>query len=182
MEQISLQTLYQIVICVQFHLESLRFMWKLLDDKEFSEFKFTLDNLMKERVSAGIGISVKKADVISLLDEDYLWEKGILGSENPQQLLDTVVYLVGLNCALRAGKEHRVLHSISFESQFSWVHDDVLNVYFIWYTEDIGLKTNKGGIKQQKFEPKIVDVYPISNSYHCPVRIIGQYMSLMPCN
>ena len=89
------------------------------------------------------------------------------------------MYLIGLNCALRAGKEHRVLRSIPFDSQFEWVRDEKLHVYFLRYTEDIGLKTNKGGIKHQKLDPKIVDVYP-SNSYRCPVRIIGMYLSLLP--
>ena len=94
------KTLYQIVVCLQFHLEGMGFTWKLLDDKVFTEVRFTLDNVMKEHVSCGIGIRVRKADIITLVDEDYLWQSGILGSENPQQLLETVVYLVGLNCAL----------------------------------------------------------------------------------
>ena len=71
----------------------------------------------------------------------------MLGCKNPQQLLETVVFLVGLNCALRAGKEHRVLCSIGFNSQFEWMRDDVSDVFFLRFTEDIGLKTNKGGIK-----------------------------------
>ena len=176
------KTLYQIVVCLQFHLENIRLMWRLLDDKDFTEVQFTLDNVMKQCVSSGIGIRVKKADIISVVDEDFLWQNCILGSENPQQLLDTVVYLVGLNCVLRAGKEHRVLRSIPFNGQFEWVHDDKLQVYFLWYTEGIGLKTNKGGIKHQKLDPKIIDVYPIPNSYRCPVRIIGMYLSLLPEN
>ena len=140
------KTLYQIVVCLQFHLESMGFTWRLLDDKDFTEVRFTLDNVMKQCVSSGIGIRVKKADIISVVDEDYLWQNCILGSENPQQLLDTIVYLVGLNCALQAGKEHRVLRSIPFNSQFEWVHDDKLQVYFLCYTEDIGLKTHKGAL------------------------------------
>ena len=73
-----------------------------------------------------------------------------------------------------------MLHSIPFESQFEWIRDDEYNVFFLRYSEDIGLKTNKGGIKHQKIDPKIVDVYPILNSYRCPVRIIGMYLSLLP--
>ena len=176
------KTLYQIVICVQFHLESVGLIWKLLDDSCFIELKFTLDNVMKEQVANGVGITVKKADIISVVDEDFLWENGILGSENPEQLLETVLYLVGLNCALRAGKEHRALRSIPFDSQFEWIHDEVKGQYFIRYTEDLGLKTNKGGLRHRKIDTKSVDVFPIPNSYRCPVRIIGYYMSLMPMN
>ena len=46
---ISCQTLYEIVMCVQFHLESVGYMWKLLGYEAFVNLKFTLDNVMKER-------------------------------------------------------------------------------------------------------------------------------------
>ena len=144
------KTLYQIVVCVQFHLETLGFTWKLLDNKDFTELRFTLNNVMKQRVSDGIDIVVRQAETISEFDEDLLWFKGVLGTENPTQLLETVVYIVGLTCAVRAGKEHRVLRSIPFESQFKWHRDHTHGVYFLRYTEDIGLKTNKGGLKHIK--------------------------------
>ena len=173
------KTLYQIVICLQFHLEGNGFTWKLLDDKDFTEVRFTLDNIMKERVSAGIGIRVKKADTISVLDEEILWKNCILGSENPQQLLETVVYLVGLNCALRAGKEHRVLRSIPFDSQFTFLNDRNGKLYFS-YVEDFGLKSNKGGLKHRKVEPKVVDVYQNCNIEPCPVWILQKYLMMLP--
>ena len=176
------KTLYQIVICVQFHLESMGLVWKLLDDKEFTELKFTLDNTMKQWVASGIAINVKKADIISVVEEDILWERGILGSVNPEQWLQTILYVVGLNCALHAGKEHRALHSIPFDSQFQWVRDNYHGQYFLCYTGDLGMKTNKGGIKHHKIEAKTVDVYPIQNSYSCPVCIIGFYLSVLPVN
>ena len=44
----------------------------------------------------------------------------------------------------------------------------------------MGLKTNKGGIRQKRIEPKIVDLYPIENVDRCPVRIIIRYLSLLP--
>ena len=94
------KTLYQIVLCVQFHLETKGIIWHLLEDDQFKELRFTLDNVMKKRMSEGLGITVNKADIITKTDEDILWMRGILGSENPEQLLHTVLYLVGLHCAL----------------------------------------------------------------------------------
>ena len=41
------KTLYDILICLQFHLETIGLGWKLLNDKTFKDVKFTLDNLMK---------------------------------------------------------------------------------------------------------------------------------------
>ena len=38
-----------------------------------------------------------------------MWEKGLLGMNNPQQLLDTMLYQIELNFVLCAGQEHRNL-------------------------------------------------------------------------
>ena len=180
-DEFPAKTLYQIVLCVQFHCETKGLTWRFLEDPKFKKLKFTLDNIMKQRTASGIGITVKKADIISKTDEDILWNCGILGSEYPEQLLHTVLYLVGLHCALRAGKEDQNLRSIPFQSQFYWCRDDN-GTTFLKYQEDIGLKTNKGGIKHRKIDVKSVDIYPLPNSYRCPLRIIGMYLSLLPQN
>ena len=70
-------------------------------------------------------------------------ETGFLGSSNPEQLLYTVLFVLGLNCALHAGKEHRSLRSIPFNSKLTWMYDDQ-GVKFLRYQEDVALKTNKG--------------------------------------
>ena len=44
------KTLYDIVICLQFHLEKQGFSWRLLNDQCFTNIYFTLDNLMKNVV------------------------------------------------------------------------------------------------------------------------------------
>ena len=173
------KTLYDIIICIQFYLEKEGFSWRLLNDERFKELKFTLDNVMKARTSAGIGITVRKAEVVSFEDEKNLWALGLLGTYNPTVLMHTVVYVIGMTCALRAGKEHRSLRSIPFESQFEYKVSSS-GATFIRYTEDIGLKTNKGGIKHRRVDPKIVDIHPISNGDRCPVAIITKYLSMLP--
>ena len=175
------KTLYDIIVCLQFQLELLGFNWKLLNEGVFTEVRFTLDNMMKLRTSQGIGISVKKAQILSFTDEDYLWSLRLLGTKTPESLLTTVVFMIGKGCALRAGKEHHVLRGIGCNSQFEFLHDEDGQV-FLRYAEDIGLKTNKGGLKHRKVEPKVVDVYPIENQERCPVRIILKYLSLIPKN
>ena len=54
-------------------------------------------------------VSKKQADVISVDDEEKLWTCGGLGGDNPQQLVDTILFLNGLHFALRSGVEHRNL-------------------------------------------------------------------------
>ena len=108
------RTLYDIIVCVQFKLEKLGFHWKLLDDDRFKSVRLTLDNLMKKRCSDGIGNSVKQAQVITYDEENLSWEMGLLGRENPQQLVETLIFVIGMSCALRAGKEHHSLRSPGF--------------------------------------------------------------------
>ena len=42
--------------------------------------------------------------MITQEQENYLWEHGFLGSENAELLRDTLVWVLGVNFALRAGK------------------------------------------------------------------------------
>ena len=175
------KTLYEIIVCVQMHLETMGFNYKLIDDPEFSVLKFTLDNVMKARVASGIGINISQAQVITFSQEDQIWMSGQLGFDHPVQLLNTVVFTLGMALALRAGKEHRALRGMGFNSQIKWKMDRNGQRYFT-YTEDIGLKTNKGGLKHRKVQPKVVDVYAISDTRRCPVRILYKYFCRMPIN
>ena len=178
-EQFPAKTLYEVVMYLQFHLESIGYMWRLLSSNIFVDLKYTLDNVMKERASDNVGGPVKKAEVLSDVDIDILWKNGFLGYDNPEKLLNTVFITVGMSCALRAGKEHQKLRSIPFNSQFSWQVDTCGRSY-LKYVEDLGMKTNKGSLKHHQISPKDVYVYPIPRWYRCPVMIISKYLSLLP--
>ena len=171
------KTLYEILICIQFHLESIGFGWKLLNQECFKGVKFMLDNVMKMRTREGLGLSVRKAEVLNSVDEEYLWSLGYFGTHSPEALLNTMVLVIGKGFALRAGKEHHCLRSPPFDSQFKFMHDQ--DGIFIRYREDIGLKTNKGGIKHKRVDVKEVDLFPIENVERCPVRLIMKYLSLL---
>ena len=111
-------------------------------------------------MSHRIGISVCKADVITTTDEDLLWSLGLLGTSHPDQLLNTVIFFDGKGFALRAGKEHRALHGLPFHSQFKFIKDSDGEI-FLRYTEDIGLKTNKGGLKHWKSRQRLWTCMPL---------------------
>ncbi|MEL7308526.1 MAG: DUF3504 domain-containing protein [Pseudomonadota bacterium] len=81
----------------------------LFVDDSFEHFRATLDLACKEAAKNGIGISKKQAEVITIFEEDKMWNIGCLGGDSPQQLLDTLLYLNGLHFALRSGLEHRNL-------------------------------------------------------------------------
>ena len=94
------KTLYKILFCIQFDLETMGLCWKLLNDKKFSDVKFTLDNMMKLHTSQGIGTCVKQAEILSPGDEDLLWGLGLLGYHSAETLLNTVIFMVGKGFAL----------------------------------------------------------------------------------
>ena len=83
--------------------------WSLFRDKEFQEFREVLDAEMRLSAREGNIKAPKRADTISYDDEEKMWDEGALGTSNPRQLINTMVYLIGVHCAMRAAAEHRAL-------------------------------------------------------------------------
>ena len=110
-----------------------------------------------------------------------MWNLGLLGRHSPEVLLNTVIFLVGKGFALHAGKEHQALRSPPFDSQMELMRDEQ-GYWFIRYKEEVGFKTNKGGLKHRRVDPKEVDMYAIDSIERCPVRLIIHYLSLLPKN
>ena len=125
----------------------------------------------------GLGLK-QSSNVISLKSEEKLFECGELGEGNPQQLLNTVVYMVGLHFALRGGVEHQRLRRPGFNSQINFEKDDH-GVERVTYREDPLQKTFQGGLGCN-LNRKVVQVYPSENKSRCPVRLIKKYCSLLP--
>ena len=126
-----------------------------------------------------IGHSVRKAECLTATHEDLLWGLGLLGTSNPDQLLNTVIFCIGKGFALWAGQEHRALRGFAFQLQFKFMCDPDGEI-FLCYTEDLGLMTNKGGLHHQRIEAKVVNLYATSNPDRCPIRVIMKYLSLLP--
>ena len=61
---------------------------------------------MKRLHSKGIDVQKKQADPFSVLEEDKLWNEGLLGMTSPQALLDTMIVMCGMYFVLQSGKEH----------------------------------------------------------------------------
>ncbi len=171
------RTLYDLVLCIQFYLEKTGIFWKVIEDDEFKRVKFTVDNLMKRRAAARLGVR-SSANAISFDQEDILWSKNVLGEDNPKQLRDTVLYLVGISFALRGGEEYRKLRCPPFDPQIR-VKVDVDGRKFLEYIEDPKSKTNQGGISSKNFTPKRVKVFGNSNFDRDVVRLYEKYTRLL---
>ena len=139
------RTLYQMICSIQNFLRKNDVNWRLVHRDEFIQFQRVLDMVMQERAAKVIGTVKKQAQVISLEYENQLWAKGLLGEDTPDKLRDTVLYLLGVNLALRAGDKHHALRRLGgcVPSQLIFEINHC-NLRCLVYREDTVTKTNKG--------------------------------------
>ena len=91
------------------------------------------------------------------------------------------MFIISKGCASHAWKEHYALCVPSFRLQLQFMHDEEGQV-FLHYQEEIGFKTNKGGIKHSKLDPKQVDIYPIDYPDRYPLYLFLKFFSVLPFN
>ena len=175
-------TLYQMIVAIQRYLFVNKIRWKMLDDPEFEDMCTVLDNVMRERTAQNIGVVKKQAGLITYEHENCLWEKGILGEESPDKLRNTVLFLLGINCYLRAVEDHYNLRrDTEIEKGQIQFKANPRGVKCIVYQEDSVTKTHDGGLNDMRRDRKIVWVYPnVDNVNRCPVRLIEKYLGLCP--
>ena len=165
---------------IQKYLSVNKIRWKLVDECE--DLKTVLDNVMKERAKLNIGMVPKQAELITYEFEETMWLKGILGEDKPDTLHNTVLFLLGMNCCLRAVEEHyylrRDMPNMLSQLQFDY---DECGTKCLVYREDTVTKTHDGGLYDMHNERKVVWIYPnLKNINRCPVRLVGKYLSLCP--
>ena len=83
--------------------------------------------------------------------------------------------MLGVNLALRAGKEYKSLRRPGFDLQLEIV--SVSGVDCICYTEDISTKSNQGGLKHCGIRPKVVTIYPCKDESRCSVSYFKRYLA-----
>ena len=152
-----------------------------MKDSEFEDIQIVLDNVMRECANANIGTAKKQANVITYEYENELWNKGLLGEHNPDILHNTVLFLIGINCILRAGDEHYYLRRDMPDklSQLQFKKNSQ-GQRCLAYTEDTVTKANDGGLKSMKSDRKVVWVYHSSNINRCPIHLVEKYLALCP--
>ena len=174
------RSLYQMVCALQSHLKKNGITWKLVHGEDFQKFNRVLDTVMQERAALAIGTVKRQAQVISLEYENHLWVNNVLGEDTPDKLRSTVLYLIGVNCALRAGDEHYALRRPGGCTSSQINFDMTCGLKCVVYKEDCVTKTNRGGLRDMKKDRKVVWIKPNDSPMRCPVRLIEKYISLLP--
>ena len=64
---------------------------------------------MKETAASELGVVVNQAKFTAKKQENLLWENGFLGNENGKILCFNLVWVFGIQFALRTEQEHRNL-------------------------------------------------------------------------
>ena len=154
--------------------------WKqsidLFNKTKFPHFHSCLDAEMTRLQAAGLGSEKWKAEPLTHEEEEILWTKGLLGSHNPQAIVNTVLFMKGIYFALRNGDEHRQLRSKP--CQIHVIREPGKRPH-LRYIEDIS-KNRPGGLKGRKLKSKVVQHY--DNPDRCFVRIFETYQKLLPKN
>ena len=104
------QTIKGIIVAIQMYLKSQCINWRLLNENVdvFVDLFNVVNNVMKLCTEMGLGV-VNSAAPVSNSMEEMMWSNGTLGEHSPAQLLDTIMFLIGVNCSLRGGSEHHRL-------------------------------------------------------------------------
>ena len=87
---------------------------------------------------------------------EYLWQNSFLGSDTPELLRNTILFVFGNCFALRTGKEHRNLTMKN--SQLSLYTDDYSGAEYLQHVEDLS-KSNNGGLAHLRIKNKVVRAY-----------------------
>ena len=152
--------------------------WNFFKDPEFQSARRALDAKMRELTRRGVGLNKRKAQVITQDMEEELWNHGVLGSDDPQTLLNTLLYLLGIHFALRSREEHRHLH-FGPDSQLKLGMKD--NIEYLEYHEDCS-KTRHGGLKDRFIPAKEGIVFTDANvpEERNLVLLYKKYVNLRP--
>ena len=85
-------SIFSVATALQRHFEMNVKHISIFNDPQFLGLKNVIDNAMQEKCKQGIGITKKQAAVITVSQENTLWEKKILGDGDPQTLFFKTPY------------------------------------------------------------------------------------------
>ena len=98
------------------YAKELKLDYNICSDMEFERCRRYLDETMKRRTINGFQNPKRQASIVNEDMDIDLFQRNILGTDDPRKLLHNVCFLVGKFFALRSRQEHRNL-SAGVEAQ-----------------------------------------------------------------
>ena len=79
--------------------------FNIMDDENpvFIQLHTVLDSFFRVLHNDGVETKPNRSEVISQEEEELLWNKGVMGTDTPQKLLNAIFFYCGLNFCLRGG-------------------------------------------------------------------------------
>ena len=146
----------------------------ILDRKsgQFPKITGSCEVVFRQLRQSGIGANVKHTSIITMDEEQQLWDLGIINITEPLGLLRSVFYYVGKLCCLRGGEEQRSLKI----SQFVRSHEPEMYTY-----TERGSKNRSGCLAQLNLENKVVPIHATPQHHpRCLVFLLDLYFSKLP--
>ena len=94
------KSLHQIVCGIQRYVHEHQPAVNFLKDAKFAGLRRTLDSEMKRLRAEGHGVMPRRAEPLTVEEENQLWQCRLLREHSPQALLHTVLFLCGMYFAL----------------------------------------------------------------------------------
>ncbi|CAC5387501.1 unnamed protein product [Mytilus coruscus] len=143
----------------------------ILKDKEFHHSREVLSAKRKHLKSQGLGNKKLKADPFSSTEIDMLFEQNLLGTGNPEALLNTIWLNNTLHFGMRGRKEHidMLFGDIKMMTTAS-------GEQYLEYNERL-TKTRTGHSDSRAFTPKM---FATPGNPRCPVNAFKQYIRRRP--
>ena len=107
-------TLHQLITSIQKGLQLEGIQIQLLNNKELPRLTLALESEMQKSAKIGLGMKTRKADPITIDQEQSLWDEGVLGRGTPTSLFNAIFFGIGISFGLRSGQEHRDLSQENF--------------------------------------------------------------------
>ena len=173
------RSLYLLLSGLQRHIRQVKSEEiNIFQDTPFKPLKNVCNSIFKKLHAKGIGTELKATPVISINEEEKLWEKKILDLDSPMGLLRAVFFYNGKHFCLRGGQEQRQLKLSQFVRETTMVDGKRLGCYT--YTE-FGSKNHQGGFNSLNVKNKVVKQYEnISNPQRCHVKMLDKYFEFLP--
>ena len=168
------QSIYSLLTGIQKHmkntnLEALTFLNKA--NNHFRDLHNCLDVIFRRLCESNIGTSTVHHNPFTKEEIDQLWATGVLGTSNPQSLLNAVFFNNGMQFCLRGRGEHRRLKLDQIKRE---------ETGYIYYEN--GSK-KKGTFSDRSVSNKVVKSERVPEAgERCHVALLDLYLSKLPAD